>query len=303
MTGLVGYNFLLDGDALNPRPVQVNGINTTTIMNAIFDHLRLSRDVTSMVSSTIPTEWDFYTILDANFNGNISGGNVDFTLTQLDSIKVKRRRTGTFDWITYSIHPVASVSDLSFVVYDNLAANDIEYEYALVPTLGGIEGDYITQQVLSKFNGVFLCDAASIYKFYAGVQFGTESLSNKTAVYEPLSNQYPIVITNGALKYYQSSLTGTIVSPSEMETRIPDSVANLTYKAQLTDFIVNKKAKIIKDWNGRLWLIMVTDNVTITPNNAISGMFSNIAFNFSQIGDGANGNDLYKAGILNLPQV
>ena len=303
MFGLVGYNFVRDGNALDPIPTAINGINSVTIENAIYDHIRLSRDVTSAYSDAIPSSWDFFTILDCNFNGTISGGNIDLLLTQLDTIALKRRIPGTFDWTTLKRVPITQTSDLSFTYCDNLAADNQEYEYALVPSLAYIEGEYITQSVLSKFNGVFVCDASSIYKFYAGVQFGAQSIANKASVYEPLSSKYPIVVTNGALEYLRASFTGTVVSPAEMDSRVLDSVANLKYRNELYSFLNNKKAKIIKDWNGNLWLVMVVDNLTATPNNMIGGQLSTVMFNFVEIGDGSSSSDLHKSGVVTASQV
>ncbi|MEG0900160.1 MAG: hypothetical protein RSF40_10690, partial [Oscillospiraceae bacterium] len=73
-----GYNFFKDGDCLNFAPTSVENITKTKLENGIFDDFYVTSDVTSPYSTTIPTMWDFMTIMQANFNGNINAGNVDF---------------------------------------------------------------------------------------------------------------------------------------------------------------------------------------------------------------------------------
>ena len=68
--------------------------NKVEIMNGIDAHLNMTSDMTIAYTNVIPT-WGMYTILDASFNGNLNGGNVNFTLSQLDTILVKRREVGT----------------------------------------------------------------------------------------------------------------------------------------------------------------------------------------------------------------
>ena len=175
MIGFIGYNFCADGNALDPTPTNVNNITTTRLQNGIFDHFNVTRNVTFDYSSIIPIDWDIDTIMDANFKGNISAGNVDQVASGITGIRVKRRVKGTFDWITIKELPVEKSEDLSFVVTDNLNAYNVEYEYAFVPMLGDVEGNYIIESILSKFEGVFICDADTVFKFMAGVEYSNNT--------------------------------------------------------------------------------------------------------------------------------
>ena len=38
-----------------------------------------------------------------------------------------------------------------------------DYEYALVPVINGIEGEYVIQQIRPQFNGVFVVGLNKIY--------------------------------------------------------------------------------------------------------------------------------------------
>ena len=119
MIGLLGYNFCSDGNALDPMPTSVNNITTTTIQNGTYDHFYAGYDVTSEYSHTLPTAWDFNTIMDCNFENNISAGNIDDLTSNISGVKIKRREKGTFDWTTIKEIAVTSIDDLSFIFTDN----------------------------------------------------------------------------------------------------------------------------------------------------------------------------------------
>ena len=189
MIGFIGYNFYSDGNALDPTPTDINNIAYTKIQNGIFDHFNVSRDTNFDYSSIIPTDWDINTLMNADFAGNVSAGNVSQLATGITSIRVKRRIKGTFDWITIREIPVSKPEDLSFVITDNLNAYNVEYEYAYVPMMEDVEGSYIIESILSKFEGVFICDMDTVFKFYAGVEYDTNDAVQQVGVFQPYNRK------------------------------------------------------------------------------------------------------------------
>ena len=135
MFQFIGYDFYSDGNALNNAPSAVSNIIDTKLTNGIFDHLNLTKNTNIVPSTNIPQIWDYDTILNADFDGNLNAGNIDFLISQITSIKIKRRVKGTFDWIVLTQIPINSIEDLTFVFTDRLNANETEYEYAFVPML------------------------------------------------------------------------------------------------------------------------------------------------------------------------
>ena len=97
---MCGYNFCSDGNALDPAPIIKDSFNDVILKNGIFDHWNVTRDVVSPYSPAIPTSWDYLTVMNANFNGNINAGNVNFSLNSIDGIKIKRRKVSDFNWVT-----------------------------------------------------------------------------------------------------------------------------------------------------------------------------------------------------------
>ena len=299
MFAICGYDFCRDINSLNPSPVNNASYNLTRLENGIFSHWYVTKDVDSPYSSEEPTVWDYLTVMDANFNGTLEAGNVGYLIQNIDGIKVKRRIVGEYDWITLKYLTIEELSDsLSFVINDYFNQNNVKYEYAFVPVTQDIEGNYISNTIDSKFNGVFICDTDTIYKFYAGVKYGTGQRVQKIGVFEPLGRQYPVVVSNALLNYETGSFEGTVINNDFMQTRKFDRFKMVQERKSLLDFLTNKKAKILKDWNGNMWLMFITDNPSIDYMNDSSMGIANVSANWTEIGDANKGKDLYNAGLL-----
>ena len=298
MIGFLGYNFCSDGNCLDPAPTSLTNITSTEISNGIFDRWYLTKDTTGSYPTTIPDIWDYDTIMDADFNGNISAGNVDFTLASITGFKIKRRVVGSFDWITLAELPVTTAADLQLSFNDNLNANYTNYEYALVPVLNEIEGDYITNEVLSQFDGVFICDLNTVYKFYAGVEYGEGSRVQKVGVFEPMGRKTPIVVSNALINYETGSVKGTVLPSTYGQDANLETTSMIQERKQLLDFLTNKNAKILKDWNGNSWLMVVVDTPSITYKSGSSMGIADVGFNYVTLGDPNNQTDLYNSGII-----
>ena len=303
MFAILGYDFCRDENALNPSPLRNANFNSTKLENGIFSHWYVTKDVTSPYSSEEPTIWDYLTIMDANFNGTLQAGNIGYLIDNIEGIKIKRRIVGEYDWVTIKYITIRELGDsLSFTINDYLNKSGVEYEYAFVPVMEGIEGNYVSNTVRSKFNGVFVCDAETIYKFYAGVEYGNSERVQKIGMFEPLGKKYPVFVSNALLNYETGSFEGTILNNDFIQTRALDNMAMIKERESLLDFLTNKKAKILKDWNGNYWLIVITDNVSIKYANNSSMAIASVDAKWAEIGDGNKGEDLYLNGILSEAQ-
>ena len=298
MIGLLGYNFCSDGNALDPMPTSVNNITTTTIQNGIYDHFYAGYDATSEYSHTLPTAWDFNTIMDCNFENNISAGNIDDLTSNISGIKIKRREKGTFDWTTIKEIAVNSVDDLSFIFTDNLASNYTQYEYAYVPITGQTEGSYTVSEVYSKFKGVFICDVNTIYKFYADIEYGSTDSVQKIGTYEPFGRKYPVMVSNGLLGYDTGTVSALIVPKNFSETHEFDRQAITKERNTLFKWLTNKKPKMLKDWNGAEWLCIITGNPQTDYESNYGMGIQRMTAEWTQTGDPKVKADLYANGLI-----
>lgn len=298
MIGLIGYNFCADGNALDPTPTVVNNITYTRVQNGIFDHFNVSRDTSFDYDSVIPTDWDVNTVMNADFAGNTSAGNVAQVASGVTSVRVKRRIKGTFDWITIREIPVTKPEDLSFVITDNLNAYNVEYEYAYVPMMEDVEGNYIVESILSKFEGVFICDIDTVFKFYAGVEYDTNDAIQQVGVFQPFNRKYPIVVSNSIMQYQTGSIGGWVLPEDYEDTHVFDRSKIVKEKEVLLNFLMNKKPKILKDMNGNNWLVYFTGNPTVTYDNNYGQGMLKVAAKWTEVGDPNDKTDLYENGLI-----
>ena len=298
MIGLIGYNFCADGNALDPTPTDVNNITYTKVQNGIFDHFNVSRDTSFDYSSIIPADWDINTLMNADFAGNTSAGNVAQVASGVTSVRVKRRIKGTFDWITIREIPVSKPEDMSFVITDNLNAYNVEYEYAFVPVMEDVEGSYIIESIVSKFEGVFICDIDTVFKFYAGVEYDSNDAVQQVGVFQPFNRKYPIIVSNSVMQYQTGSIGGWVLPEDYEDTHVFDRSKIVKEKEVLLNFLMNKKPKILKDMNGNNWLVYFTGNPTITYDNNYGQGMLKVSAQWTEVGDPNDKTDLYENGLI-----
>lgn len=300
MLQFTGYNFIGDGNALDPRPSYIDNIEQIKIQNAIYNDFYITSDITSPYDTTPPTEWDIYTLLWATFNGTINAGSVDYTVNDVDSIRIKRRKVGDFDWLTIYEQEINTASDFLFSGEDYFAQNGEEYEYAWVPVLAGNEGNYIVKSIESQFKGVFIADADTIHKFYAGVAYGTSQQTQQVGIYNPIGQKYPIYVTNGANNYQTGSVTSKIVGNYE-NTGVLDRKEMVEEKNDLIKWLTNKKAKVLKDHNGNIWLVFITGAPSVTYDSQWGNGMMELSFQWGEMGDPNNVKDMQNVGLW--PQI
>lgn len=299
---ITGFNFMSDESLLDPSPTTISAIDSVQLTNAIFDHFNVLGNGSVEYDTEIPSDWTSDTILNADFEDNINAGNISYSTEDLAGVRIKRRIKGTFSWLMLYDIPMNDSEELNFVRYDLLNQNGVTYEYALVPYLNdNTECAYIIQEVDSYFNGVFLCSPDSLVKFYAGVSYGGGSVANNTGLFEPLGSKYPVVVSNANTQYYSGSFSGTALSMAQLMSPTVNRLNSSAYLHTMANFIADKKIKLLKDWNGNIWLIAVLDKAKISYNNNVGMGIGNVSFDFAEIGDAYNQNDLLNSGFINIP--
>lgn len=292
----LGYDFLRDKYCWQPTPTDFTNINNIRIENGIYDHMNITKDVDFDYTTELPGKWNLQTQFDADFNGTITAGNVDYILAQISSIKVKRRVKGTFDWMTLFTVPINKVSDVDFVRYDYIAKNNETYEYAIVPVIGNTEGEYSINSIKSEFYGIFITDNKSSYKFLEGASYSGNERSNQTGIFEPYGTKYPVVIKNGALSYDKGTLTGTVITFDANQEL--DREGTIERLKAIENFLTEPTGKILKDFNGNIWLVSITDNIPVTYYSEVGMGFAQVSFNWNEIGNATDSGDLYYNNLI-----
>ena len=303
MLSFVGYNFCSDINSLDPMATMIRNITTTKLANGIFDHFNVSSNTTFDYNHTKPTDWDFETIMDCNFDGNINAGNLEQITADITAVKIKRRVKGTFDWMTIKTVEITKPEDFIFTFNDTTTASGVEYEYAYVPLMANtegtiVEGEYNIQEILSQFDGVFICDVNTVFKVYAGVEYGSIDQVHQVGTYTALGRKYPIIVSNGLANYKQGTFKGDILSPDYMRNGSFDRADIVKRRDALLAFLNNKKAKVLKDWNGNQFLLYITGNPSVSFAEGSGMGWASVSADWTEVGDPNDRHDMYEAGMI-----
>lgn len=253
-----------------------------------YGNLYITKDVSSQFSSEISGVWDYNTILFAPLKSNLLAGNIEYSAEQISSIRIKRRRVGTHQWITIDEVAVNSIEDLKFERYDKFA-RAAEYEFALIPVVGGVEGNMNINTIQSDFSGIYIVDKENSFGTILDIALKSVNRVKPTSVISTMGNKYPFVVSNGSINYDSGEIKALFLEQDSNNEWIVKG--NYSYRKRLTDFLSNGKPKILKMDDGRCWIIRVVNDIV----NSEDGHPDKVAISFSwvQTGDDESSNDLY----------
>jgi hypothetical protein len=296
----LGYCFTEDIHSLDSTPPLNTQINSVTIKNGLFDDLYITRNTTLPDSNTIDDIWDYDTVLHAKFQGDLSAGNVKYSVDNTDSIRIKRRMKGSFDWVSIYEIPIYGIEDFSFEKFDYTARSSTEYEYALVPVSGGSEGSYITNKVGTYFEGLFIMEKGIFFSTIIEVDINNQQRNRPTAAVSTMGKKYPFIISNGLNNYQSGDLSAVFAERIENGCDW-DFEQSWRYRERLLDFLYNNAAKLIKYEDGRMYLASVSSNV-INEQDAGVDFLVRTSFQWTEVGNCDKGDDLYKFGLIDVKE-
>lgn len=318
MIGIVGQNVLLGADSIIPNLTNITNINIVELRNGIFDYLNAVRSVYEDYPVSIPVDWVGTTIMNCTFN-TLNAGNLEFAADNISKILIQRKRIdppyNESTWTTLFEVPIVDQANLNFTFNDVTNVDGAIYQYQLLPIAvqqqGGIEIEIEgtgqpSEEVESSFDGVFICDADTFIKLYAGVEYGSMQTIQLTGVHQTLGSQYPIIVANSNTNYHTNSISGTILNKDYGTQNEDGSYISfdrnkiVEAREELDTFLTNKKPKIIKDDNGNIWLVIFTDNINYSFFNEWGQGLGNMSATWTEIGDAKSGKDISRVGIYNM---
>lgn len=277
-------------------------IKKVMIRNGIFDLINITKDTSVIFDEDAPTPiWTFDTIINCDFKNNINAGSIEEWAKNIKAIVVERKEVGTFNSIVLYVIQINKEEDFSFVVNDNYVPSYHSFEYSLYPIMqDGTEGTKSSESIDTYFDGIFISDKNNTYKLYEGVVFGGNTQNISIGQYQAIGNKYPIIIQNGEINYSNGSINGNLYGYNFEETRIIDRKDVVTQTNNLLTFLTNGTAKVIKDWNGNIWISRISGTPTTSFNNNYGMGTTNVSFNFVEQGQWNNAEDLYKNGLIDV---
>jgi len=300
----LGYNFLgADETAIPISPTIPSEDVVIELSSVKADTLAVTQDVTFEPGPEVSTEWNFDTILIADFNNDTLAGNVKWALATISHIAIKRREYGSYKWMTVAIQRVLDVDDLNIRGTDITAESKL-YEYAVVPILNGIEGDYSSIKVDVTNEDLVLIDKTGIYSTPITEGYCDTTDVHPNAVLELLHNRYPTVVRNTIANYETIQVEGNFMPYKDDDcldySVFDDDRTRVLYQREVKEFLTNGRTKILKNVDGQCWLVYVTT----PPTDSADGYYNirKLSFGCTEVGNMASEEDLYYAGVLDVPE-
>lgn len=285
----LGLEFTEGADTLNETTTHIAGTKYLTVKNAIFDHLFITHDFGYDYTTQIRELWDFDTVMNADFNGDLMAGNVDYAASEVSEVRIKRRQKGTYTWTTLFAVPIETTDNFHFERFDRYARSKTDYEYALVPVVNGMEGNLNINSVYSEFEGVFIMERDVGYNSMVSVASQINK-NHPTLVVAPIHRRYPYVFGNGNTNYYSGTMSAIFVQIDENCNF--DWEQSWKFRDEFMEFLCNGRAKILKMGDGRMWMVGIIDAPSETVT--IHELAPTTAFSWVEIDDCESGHSLYE---------
>lgn len=291
-----GTTFCGGRHTLSPPPSPQAKITAVQIFDGIYNQLFLSSD-TSLGADNLSGEWTYDTKMNAVFQGNLEAGNIGFSTRTTDSLVVRRREAGTYDWTVIYVKPVKQSGDFNITIRDTYARAGVEYEYSLASFCNGIENSYVIQNVYSDFEGFYVTDKDCLYGTIYDVDGCNTSRNITRQTLELLNGKYMTVVSDSELNCDSGSISGSFFKTRETDD-ILDVRSSLKYRIDFKNRLTDKKPLILKLDDGRIWMIGVTSSPTDTEGGHRD--LRQIHFEWVEIGDVNDMKDLYRNGLSDV---
>ena len=123
-------------------------------------------------------------------------------------------------------------------------------------------------------------DINIVYKDFLN-KYGVEYEYAIVPVIEGAEGEY--IIGNGILNYDSGSVSAMLLNDEFDTTGEIDRDKLIKKKEEFKNYLSDKKPKILKDWNGNFWLVMITGNISIGYKEGSGMSVPQVQFDWTEI--------------------
>lgn len=212
------------------------------------------------------------------------------------SIAVQRRAVGETLWIT--LQTFSSVP-ANIEMDDRYAAAGVTYEYRVV-LYNGVSAPIAIYagEILSTFYDTYICDATTSYKLTNAWSVASAKRNRPSAVYEPYGAKYPTVAYNAVTNYDSATTSAILLAPESTVSARLNPYKQTALMRAFNQWATNGEAKILKDFNGGIWVVAITDAIQTAYSTELANALGTTSFDWVEIGDFTQAS-LTALGLLN----
>lgn len=192
--------------------------------------------------------------------------------------------------------------DYSYTLDDCFNKSNTLYRYGLcfydTSTKTALKTDAIYSDLVKNTCNKFLvADKTESFEFLANVSWGSLEHSSNVTYVATLNNKYPYIVDVANDNFVTGNMMLDIVNDEFLDgTGYLDAHKIQEKVDSFCNFLKKKTAKVIKDWNGRSYMIYIIPSTveSITTANNLT----KLSFNFVEIGDLNNEQDFEENEVL-----
>lgn len=291
----LGTVFCSDGKSLLPPALTNKPLITLQVFDGVYNQIFLSTD-TSITVANLDDNWNLDTKMNAKFEDSLEAGNSGFSLYNTDQVVIRRREKGNLNWTVIYVKEIKTIEDFQIHIIDKYARSGVEYEYSVSSLINGMENSYVIENVYSEFDGYYITDKDCLYGTIYNVDGCDTTRNVSNQVVQMLNSKYMKVVSNSDINSDSGSITGTFVKINEFGDT--NSIEGIDYRNVVKDRLANKKPLILKIYDGRIWMIRVSGNISDIMDGHKD--LRNITFEWCEIGDVNDMRTLYMNGFSDV---
>lgn len=311
---IIGYDFWLDGVFYDNESTSVitedndgvafdncnmlSEVNNFTLTNGTYDELHITKDNVINDNSEQKTDWTTNTVLLAKFQNSLSAGTIGIDGYNIKQIEIKRKKENDDFWQTYFV--IDYNKDINiYTIIDKFIESEEKYEYCICPVAVDDTGNKIygnntsAQSLYISYDNVHIFDNTDSFDLIYNLKISEITMQIGSNTIETLGSQYPYVIY-GKNNYSKGNLEFLLVSEESAVGNV-NIASEKALRHRISSFLSNKQHKIFKNSDGMFMIIDIIGTPTLTPLESL-GVYQ-ISFEFIQIGDANNINDLSKCNL------
>lgn len=248
--------------------------------NAIIDklHIRnieLDNENIRNIVITDNLKWDINTLLMAEFENNLVGGNIANLVNPITQWQINRREVSGS-----TLEPLGDVDVGVNEFIDYTSQQGKNYVYSVYANSNTEQSEPLeADEISTDYFGYYLVDEdqGMVYKFDLNIQSSAKQYNEDVTISKSYS-KYP-TISQGQSRYFSTKLT-CICGTVDINGKLQQSI---NYIDNLCEFILNGKQKIFKTRRGEIYRIYTSNYSEQQLDDGIQEQIILISFDITEV--------------------
>lgn len=280
-----------------------NFIPNNTVLNQItdtFNYITFGNGLyDNMVLSTNAYSDDPFTNNPSNIFFFEFNGDWDNTVGEaLNKVILERRLVTDTNWVQIGKEDLIpnTINYLTFID-KYIPTGQVDYKLKMYHFDDIVYESSIVTNI--KWDFVFISDIDETYRLQSGVIYSNNQQNIQNNILMPIGATYPIVVQNANGNYRSGSVQFTVLG---YEFDDNQRLNRISMTKQLNDimlFLTNTKPKVIKDFNGNIFIIRIVNNPQVSYDANWGNNIPKVSFDWVEQGKYDDMTDMKELGFYN----